>query len=267
MKRRLLNIKRGGGLYDADFQAWIDYNILQGYSLPDETRLNAANDFVIGLKADGIWSKMDYLALRAWNDLNAENCSRVDFVNQKEAIKYGGVSYTVNGFQGNKVDGYLDLNFNPYTDGVNFTLNNAGRGVLEFSDDSRNSSSSYYFGIASTANVNAMRNTYTNQQNLNSNTTNVSPTPNLIGIGLKTNYRDDSSNVRSYFGGTEYLGTQASNSTNYDNSITMFRSGSIYSDCGDGFVFFSSTLTSTENDNLKTRLNTYLSAIGLTPIA
>jgi hypothetical protein len=47
---------QGGGGFDADYQAVLDYATTQGYTLPSSGQQTLQNQLVVDLKDGGIWS-------------------------------------------------------------------------------------------------------------------------------------------------------------------------------------------------------------------
>jgi hypothetical protein len=115
-----------GSAFDADYQAVLTYATTQGYTLPSAGQQILQNQFVVDLKAGGIWNKLDTLAVFATD-------GNIDFalIDWKRLSQYTAVNsptFTTNvGFQGNATSSYVDTNFNPSTSGVNYTLNDASR--------------------------------------------------------------------------------------------------------------------------------------------
>jgi hypothetical protein len=46
-------------LFDADYQAVLNYATTQGYTLPSAGQQTLQNQLVVDLKAGGIWAKLD----------------------------------------------------------------------------------------------------------------------------------------------------------------------------------------------------------------
>lgn len=105
----------GGTAFDPDAQAWIDR-----MTIPTDTVKDAINDLIVDEKAAGTnnFSKWDYsLAL----NIGAIN-SLID-AKGKTGTANGGGTFGVPGYDLNGTNAYIDTNFNPATDGVNYTLN------------------------------------------------------------------------------------------------------------------------------------------------
>jgi hypothetical protein len=76
--------------------------------LPDPDRRTLINNLVTGLKADGLWTQIDWLVLLAAHDSQA---ARINVRKPtKIATAVGGVTFTVDrGYQGDGTTGYLDF--------------------------------------------------------------------------------------------------------------------------------------------------------------
>lgn len=118
-RRRGTILKPAG--YDQDAQAY--FNELTG-TIPDSFK-QAVNTFVLTLKADGTWARLDRLYLHATpNQQNA----RISIVNPTSTpiTEVNSPTFTANfGINGDGATSYINYNFTPSVDGVNYTLNSA----------------------------------------------------------------------------------------------------------------------------------------------
>lgn len=271
MRNILTNIRSSQGsvpvpTYDADFQAWIDENILLGHYLPPAPILDAANEFVLDLKSESLWSGFDMLRLQAFNDLDADECSLVCLKSLVKETVYGGMSYTYEGRVANAVDGYTETNFHPSTDGVNYQLNNAGRGGVSFEDSS---GTHLLFGTSFPLYRQIMPVNGADRVNIHINATAdfTGGSVDFSGVGLKTAYRDSSTSIRLYNKNSEFNRTQIVSASSLDLNVQTARAYNTYYKLNTSFYFFSKSFTQIENEKLRTALNKYLVAIGLTPYA
>ena len=112
----------GGIPYDADYQAILDYATTNNYTLPSDEQKLLQNQLLIDLKDAGVWDKLDTFANFATN-----GSSQFALIDWKRLIQYQAVSnptFTTNeGFTGNGTSSYIDTNFIPSTNGVNYKLN------------------------------------------------------------------------------------------------------------------------------------------------
>jgi lysophospholipase L1-like esterase len=118
----------GGNLFDADYQAVLDYATTQGYTLPSAGQQVLQNQMVIDLKSSGVWSKLDTFA-----KFDVDGDSNFALIDWKRLTQYTAVSnptFTTNqGFAGNGTSSYINTNYNPFSEAVNFELNNATIGT------------------------------------------------------------------------------------------------------------------------------------------
>jgi hypothetical protein len=147
----------GGGGFDADYQAVLDYATTQGYTLPSASQQLLQNQLVVDLKDGGIWSKLDTFGVFATD--GDSDFALIDWIRLSDYTAVNSPTFTTDeGFTGNGTSAYIDTNFNPTTQGVNYTLNNASR---------------YYFHFAGTnLNIEGTTSAVRNQIRLGSNTTN-----------------------------------------------------------------------------------------------
>jgi len=116
--------------FDADYQAILDKasSVGFGYTLPSDSVKVKQNTLLTSMKTIGVWAKLDVFYVFA-QDGSAEfatlnwknpNANQSTLVNSPTFVSNGG-------FQGNGTSSYIDTNFNPATQGVQYTLNNASR--------------------------------------------------------------------------------------------------------------------------------------------
>ena len=123
----------GGGGFDADYQAVLDYATTQGYTLPSSGQQTLQNQLVVDLKDAGIWSKLDTFGVFATD--GDSDFALIDWIRLTDYTAVNSPTFTTNqGFQGDGVSAYIDTNWNPFTDGVNYTLNDASFGGYRFND-------------------------------------------------------------------------------------------------------------------------------------
>lgn len=116
LRRRALGRIGGGGsvvaaAYDPDAVTYFNAMTVQA----SDTRKGLINDMIVGLKADGVWSKLDLLYLLASHD------SQAALLNAKAPATFtatptGGTTFTTDrGYTANGSTGYLGTGFNPST--------------------------------------------------------------------------------------------------------------------------------------------------------
>ena len=116
--------------FDTDYQAILDKasSVGFGYTLPSDSVKVKQNTLLTSMKTDGVWAKLDVFYVFA-QDGSAEfatlnwknpNANQSALVNAPTFVSNGG-------FTGNGTSSYIDTNFNPATQGVQYTQNNASR--------------------------------------------------------------------------------------------------------------------------------------------
>jgi hypothetical protein len=112
--------------FDADYQAVLDYGTTQGYTLPSASQQLLQNQLVVDLKDGGIWSKLDTFSVFATD--GDSDFALIDWIRLTQYTAVNSPTFTTNeGFSGNGTSSYIETNFIPSINGVNYTLNNASR--------------------------------------------------------------------------------------------------------------------------------------------
>ncbi len=105
--------------FDADAQALFD----RMTATPDNIRKNIINDLIVGLRDDGNWDLIDVLVVLAAADPQA---SLLDWKDLSDGAAVNAPGFTVDrGATGDGIAAYINTQFNPSTDGVNYTQNSA----------------------------------------------------------------------------------------------------------------------------------------------
>ena len=135
----------GGGGFDADYQAVLNYATTQGYTLPSTGQQTLQNQLVVDLKTDGIWSKLDTFGVFATD--GSSDFALIDWKRLSDYTAINSPTFTINqGFTGNGTSSYIDTNFQPIN-GTNYAQNSAHFMVYCYANDS---ASTYYGGALDT---------------------------------------------------------------------------------------------------------------------
>jgi hypothetical protein len=113
--------------YDADYQAVLDSATALGAVKPSDAQKAKQNQLVVDLKAANIWNSLDVLMVFATDGDSA--FAAIDWKNPvtRQATLINSPTHTANlGFTGNGTSSYVDPNYNPSTQGVAYTVNDAG---------------------------------------------------------------------------------------------------------------------------------------------
>lgn len=119
-------VSGGGIVFDTDYQAVLNYATSLGYTLPSAGQQIKQNQLMLGLKSSGAWAKLDTFAMFATD--GSSNFALIDWKRLTTYTAVNSPTFTSNGgFAGNGTSSYIDTNFNPATQGVNYLQNNASR--------------------------------------------------------------------------------------------------------------------------------------------
>jgi hypothetical protein len=194
-----------GPAYDADYQAILDRATTLGYTLPSASVQAKQNTLLTSMKADGVWAKLDVFYVFAqdggssfgtlnWKNPNANQST---LVNAPTFVSNGG-------FTGNGTSSYIDTNFNPATQGVQYTQNNASRyffahaiGTGRF-DGNTSGTNSMFLGVSASQRINAGSNTA------------VPPIDFTSAVNTKSLHRTSSTAVTAYNSTTAQIAVQTS---------------------------------------------------------
>lgn len=117
----------GNIVFDADYQAVLDYGTAQGYSLPSEDQQIIENQKMLNMKAEGVWDDLDlFYHFETDGD---EDFAKINWKNPgtNNLVKNGTVTFTeLEGFTGDGSTGYLDTGWAPATNAVHFTQDEGG---------------------------------------------------------------------------------------------------------------------------------------------
>jgi len=238
--------------YDIDYQTILNYATSLGYTLPSLTQQIQQNQLMLDLKSSGAWAKLDTFAMFA-----TDGSSDFALIDWKRLTLYTGVNsptFTSNGgFTGNGISSYIDTNFNPATQGVNYTLNDAGR---FFWVDNRIGANNWEGGISFGGN--SSLNSNVTAHRINSSNT-LSSAVDFAVDGFHAINRTSSTNVELFTGTTQFSRTQTSTVVQSSNA-TALRSQNFYNGSRWRFHALGSNLVA-ENTAFYNAINTYLETV------
>jgi len=120
--------RRGTGF---DFDAQALFNRMT--TPPTVARKILINDFIVTLKNDGNWEELDVLVVLAAADSQA---ALLDFKNLSDGALVNAPTFVADrGFTGDGATSYINSQFNPTTDAVKFTQNDASAGCYLRTDN------------------------------------------------------------------------------------------------------------------------------------
>ena len=249
---------------DVDAQAFITAT-----GITDATQITAINTLVVGLKADGLWTKSRAIypfiggsaSTHKWNlrtPLNTNAAFRLTFI--------GGITHYANGIKGNLLNAYYETHLNPSTEfslatgGCGFVATNENLQINGLDYGAFQSGVNYRFQLT----VRDTNNTLTSAMMSNSfiQTSNT----NSIGFFGGTRIPNDNANFYTIINATNIATAgayQEPNSTingfclNINNTIKQF-----FGETRQSFAYFGEGLTTSEAQLLRARVNTYNATLG-----
>jgi hypothetical protein len=119
----------GGGGFDADYQAVLDQASSLGYTAPSAAQQTLQNTLVTDLKTAGVWDKLDLFYVFATDGDSDYATLNWKAPSSFQATKVSSPTFTTNqGFKGDGSSAYINTNFAPSNDGVNYQLTEASKG-------------------------------------------------------------------------------------------------------------------------------------------
>ena len=242
-------------IYEAEYKAILDYATTQGYTLPSTAQRLKQNTLLSSLKTSGVWNKLDTFA-----NFATDGSTQFALIDWKRLTQYTAVlspTFTTNeGFMGNGTSSYIDTNFNPVTQGINYTQNNASRYLFMFL-----ASGTSALDGRSAASINNMSRTSSSNQRINQSTTALSggSFDFTATKGMKSIHRTNSTNVELFNATTQGSRTALSASMTSSNQFIL-RSGSAYGAHKVSMYAMGANLVS-ENAAFVTAYNTYINSL------
>ena len=263
----VLKLKVGNFLWqrqtmDDSTLAVVNYANTNGYALP--SNITAFDNLIKGMKSCGIWALLDRFWLFSGD--GSTDFKRINLINpsKTKADFYGGLIISNSGIQGNGINAYVNTNFNPalLESGQKFQLNDASFGVI-IANASPDDVGTY--GV-NRSDHNDFNNTWGNVVRLNSHSDNYVYSSPVTGL-----------NINSRTNGTNVDLIRKNSSTNKDLNSYSIQSKSAIVFAQLNFTYFTNNTHSCffmgasipfqVSQDFRTVFNTYLSAIGQTPIA
>lgn len=249
-----------GGSYESESTALFDRMTNQ----PDNTRKTVINNLISSLKTNGIWSKLDLLYIFASHD---EQSSLLNWKSTSyNCSKVNSPTFTTDrGFSTSGSPNYITTNYNPSTNGVNYTLNSCSMGVYNRTNSGGNSGEIGVYVGSNYAYILITNGSNNYSSILNTTTGSVFNLGTYIGF-FSTN-RSSNTSMQFYRNGSNF-----SSPTNTSSSIpnqTIFilcisnnGSPATYSNKQISVAFVGGSLNSTEQSNFNTAVETYMDAVG-----
>jgi hypothetical protein len=242
--------------FDADYQAVLDKATTLSYTLPTDSVKVKQNTLLTSMKADGVWAKLDVFYVFAqdgsadfgtlnWKNPNANQST---LVNAPTFVSNGGL-------MGNGTSSYIDTNFNPLTQGVQYTQNNASRYFFTHAIIG-----SGRFDGNSFANRNSMVRGLTNAQRINAGTnTSLVALDLTAAVNTKSLQRTSATDITAYNSTTGVSTTQSSAAMDSVNQWILRSLGNYGAHTCAGYAMGASMIA--EHTNFINSWNTYKSSL------
>lgn len=258
----------GGVTYDADALAYFTANT----AITSDADKNAINTFYLGLKSDGIYTKIKQMGLYIWSSAtnNKWNLINPQDTNAAYRLTYStGWTHASNGMTG--TNAYANTQLIPNTA---LTVRNTHLSVYMRTNTTAANKTEIGAGNITTANPSmALATRYTGNITFTdaySTSTNRISVSNSDRIGFYIGTRTAINSAKIYKNGSSIV----SNTTNETNnampnvqlSLGAYNFGGSYTQYTDGQFAFSSIgdgLTDTEASNLSNRVNTLMTYFGI----
>lgn len=249
----------GGGGFDADYQAVLDYWTTNAITLPSAGLQALQNAMVVSLKDEGIWSKLDMFGVFATEDSSA---ALTDWKRLAQMTAVNSPTFATNiGYSSNGTTSYINSLYNGNNDGVNFTLNEAHIGVWNY--DGISASSNVLLGAISGLSYTSIR-PQSAQFNANTSETIIGATWITAGHGMAVSR---SGNKVRVVNGVETSVVKASTTINsHDLYILCINNGGTPGNfCASGkrvsIAHAGGSLTTSETLAFYNILNTYMTSL------
>lgn len=260
--------KAGGVSYDADASAYFTENT----SITSDADKNAINTFYLGLKSDGIYTKIKAMYLPIWGSAASSKWNLVNPLDTNAAFRLTfatGFTFTSSGMTGNAASAYAETYLNPFS---SLTLNNTHVSLYIGNNVTAGNKIDTGSLVGSPPNSLLLISKYTgsvaisDQYNVTTNRLSVS---NTDSRGIVIGSRISSTSHKIYRNGS-VIGTEtnvsSSNLPNQSMPLAAANSnGAIiqYTDSQYRFVSYGTGFNDTEAANFSTRVNTLMTYFGI----
>jgi len=253
---------------DPDYAALTSYAITQGYSLPSASQQTLQEQLVTDLKTAGVWDKLDVFYVFATDGDSDYATLNWKAPSSHQVTKVNSPTFTADiGFRGNASSSYLNTNYTPSTDAINYQLNNASIFMYR-SELATAGQIQAYEGTVKSGEGYAMvsgRPPAYGENYLNSTAGLVNSSTN-VGVGLQLVNRPNSSTINLYFNGS-FISQNTSVASVSVPSVSVWNfaannggSGTFFSNVGHGMWGMGADLTSEQSD-FNTAIQNYISAL------
>lgn len=113
--------------YDSDYAAILEYACSQGYEIPSVEQQALQNQLVLDLKEEDVWYRLDILYIFATD--GDRDFAKINWISPGDfsCVEVVAPTFTTNiGFSGNSSTQYMTTGWDPSTDAVHYTQDDAG---------------------------------------------------------------------------------------------------------------------------------------------
>jgi hypothetical protein len=250
----------GGGAppsYDTDAQAYFDAIVTNGGADPDSTRKTLIDGLVTGLKSDSIWTKITALYLFAAHDSVAARVNLKTPATVASAVNSPTFT-TDRGYTGDAVSAHVDSGLTAST------LTRTDATIFAICNTLSNTSLSPVIGWnANTAELRLDGNTLSSNRARIGATNSTAPTTQPLADHFVAGRRTGTSQDIVVETSVEGASTATDSSTGATAAIYFLRVGTAYGDSQISIGGWGVYLNDTEAANLRTRLRTYCTGVGV----
>jgi len=254
----------GGSGFDPDYQAILTYANSLSYTLPSAGQQVIQNQLMIDLKIAGIWNKLD--SFRVYATDGSANFALIDWKRLVLCTAVNAPVFTTNvGYQGDGISSYIDSNYNPSTDAVNYALNSASIFSYVSTVQTVGQSQAYMGAFTGTswliisAGIPALGESYINSTSGVANA--------VSGLGFQLATRTDANTLKVFYNGilrnTNSSAASAAtlpSVTAWDFACNNGSSGTFFANQKTSVIGYGANLEA-EQSNFNTIINTYINAI------
>lgn len=260
-------------VYDADAQAYFNANT----TITSTADKNAINTFYLGLKSDGIYTKIVAMYLPIWGSPASCKWNLVNPLDTDAAYRLtfsvGGITYTSGGLQGNGTTGYADTKLTPSVH-MPTSLNNMHISVYSRTNvgDANIDIGSYFLSGVSQYLIFYLRvpsNLFYGLVNVNQNNIGTANVSNTDSRGFFIGNRTASNVLNGFRNGTKILNSTTPSGVIQNVKTFLLAANNAgasalnYSTRQNCFFSIGYGLTDTEATNFTNRVNTLMTYFGI----
>lgn len=262
-----------GSSFDPLIQAYLDKCTSEGYTAASGDELTAMNQLILDLVDQGIINTQsnrgvkvsDYLDIfyilstNNSGDSDAATLNLLD-VDSFQLMKVNSPTYGAGGFTGGGTS-YLNTNWNPNSNGVNFTLNSAGLGLYARTLEG---GTSYLMGSRSSGNS-WTRALTTNSNDIAINQGSARLDSGVLSTGFWQGYRQNSNDYKLIVNNSEYTDIDSTGVLSSQNFYLcgFNNNGSLLSGSNQISIAFVGGDVSSLSSEFYAAVQTYMTSIGL----